>query len=174
MAPAAYAAAAEQRRIQMLRQHEEEDLTPYSPEDLMENWEFKIVRCPLPLFERPAFLEAILREEARAGWQLVEKFDGTRVRLKRVAGRPPAAELPAGYDPYRTAVGPRAKVHPVLWVFCVLCLLLIVPLVLVQVFQPIPVPVFGALLAAAVGGAAVLGLFAVRVGANYRKLANPA
>ena len=65
--PAVWFVAAEQQRLKKLQHKEEEEQTPYTAEDLMENWEFKIIRCPLPLFEQPAFLENVLREEALAG-----------------------------------------------------------------------------------------------------------
>jgi hypothetical protein len=180
MAPAAYAIAAEQQRLQKLQQWlqqcEEEDQTPYSAEEMMENWEFKIVRCCLPLFDNPAFLERILREEACAGWQLVEKFDGTRVRLKRIAGRQPAKDLPSGYDPYRTSVGPtgQVKVHAVLWVFCILCLVLIPLFIVMQLNDPISGLAFWSLIATTSVGAIVLGFFALRQTAKFRTLANPA
>jgi hypothetical protein len=166
--------AAEQQRLQKLQYQEEEDQSPYSAEELMENWEFKIIRCPLPLFEQPAFLESVLREEARAGWQLVEKFDGMRVRLKRVAGRQPVADLPAGYDPYRTAIRFKAKWYVLLWVGCILCLILVPVFILLQLSDPIPAPSFWALIVAVAGGAIVLGLFAVRQAAKYRRWATSA
>jgi hypothetical protein len=103
------------RRQQARAQHcqmladEEETKTPYSQEDLMQDHEFKIVRNELNLFEQPELLAEALREEAQAGWQLVEKFDGNRMRLKRpVSQRASDAALPAGFDPYRTAVLPAA------------------------------------------------------------------
>jgi hypothetical protein len=171
IAPAAVAAAAHQQRLRKLQQHEEEDETPYSAEDLMENWEFKIVRCVRPLFDNPAFLESTLREEGRAGWQLVEKFDGTRVRLKRVAGRQPAADLPAGYDPYRTAVGPKVqfKAHVALSIFTIGCLVLIAFVILLQVMDPISAPAFWSLIAVPSVGAVVLAFFAVRQTARHRR-----
>jgi hypothetical protein len=49
-------------------------------------------------------LSGILQEEARAGWTMVEKFDDTRVRLKRPAG-PHGNDATLGFDPYRTWVG---------------------------------------------------------------------
>jgi hypothetical protein len=175
MAPGWFAIEAEQKRLRKLQQHEEEDQTPYSAEELMENWEFKIVRCVRPLFDDPAFLQGVLHEEARAGWQFVEKFDGMRVRLKRVAGQQPAG-LPAGYDPYRTAVGPKVqfKAHVALWIFCIGCLVLIPVIILMQVKDPISAPVFWSLLAAPSAGAIVLGFFAIRQTAKYRRQASPA
>jgi hypothetical protein len=100
-AGAAAAAAAERARRQ---REEEEEMTNYSPQDLNEGWEFKIIRSAVNTFKDPARLQQILEEEARAGWQLVEKFDNQRVRLKRpVAARAHDASL--GFDPYRITVG---------------------------------------------------------------------
>jgi hypothetical protein len=49
-------------------------------------------------------LHAILAEEARAGWTLLEKFDDTRVRLKRPA-RARAGDAALDFDPHRTWIG---------------------------------------------------------------------
>jgi hypothetical protein len=97
-ASAAAAAAAERVR------KEEEEMTPYTPQDLNEEWEFKILRCVTGRFRDPIWLHGILQEEARAGWTMVEKFDDTRVRLKRPA-RARANDATLGFDPYRTWVG---------------------------------------------------------------------
>jgi hypothetical protein len=97
-AAAAAAAAAEAAR------QEEEEMTPYSSKDLAENWEFKILRSVTNKFRDPVSLHAVLQEEVRAGWSLVEKFDDTRVRLKRPAGAR-AKDAGVGFDPYRTWVG---------------------------------------------------------------------
>jgi len=95
---ARHRAAAEQAR------KEEEEMTPYTPQDLNKNWEFKILRCVTGRFRDPIWLSGILQEEARAGWTMVEKFDDTRVRLKRPAGAG-ANDATLGFDPYRTWVG---------------------------------------------------------------------
>jgi hypothetical protein len=95
---AAAAAAAE------LARQEEEEMTPYSSKDLAEDWEFKILRSATNGFRDPAWLNAVLREEARAGWTLVEKFDDGRVRLKRPAAAR-AKDASLGFDPYRTWAG---------------------------------------------------------------------
>ena len=79
MSTAAAAAAAAQRR----REEEEEHMTPYTPRDLAENWEFKILRSATGAFKDPAVMQRYLAEEAQAGWTLVEKFDNSRIRLKR-------------------------------------------------------------------------------------------
>jgi hypothetical protein len=97
---AAAAAAAEMKR------QEEEEMTPYTAKDLAEGWEFKIIRSNFGTFRKPEKLQAILDEEKRGGWMLLEKFDDSRIRLRRPAGtKVTAAEFDDGYDPYRTSVG---------------------------------------------------------------------
>ncbi len=99
-AAAAAAAAAARRR----QEEEEERMTGYTPQDLAEGWEFKIVRSSTGAFKKPEFLRQVLAEEGRAGWTLVEKFDGGRIRLKRPASAR-AGDAALGQDPYRTHVG---------------------------------------------------------------------
>ena len=96
-AAAAAARAAAERR-------EEEEMTPYMPQDLAENWEFKIVRSATGVFRNPDRMRAILEEEQRAGWTLVEKFDDSRLRLKRPA-RARTGDDDLDFDPHRTWVG---------------------------------------------------------------------
>jgi len=99
-AAAAVAAAAEMQR------QEEEEMTPYTEKDLAEGWEFKILRSNFAAFRKPEKLQAILNEEKRGGWTLVEKFDDTRIRLKRPAGsKVVQGDFDDAYDPYRTTVG---------------------------------------------------------------------
>ena len=77
---------------------------PLHPRDLAENWEFKILRSNTGAFKDPAVMQRYLEEEARAGWTLVEKFDNSRIRLKRpAAARQQGAQCT--FDPYRTRVG---------------------------------------------------------------------
>jgi hypothetical protein len=97
---ASAAAAARMRR----ERQEEEELTPYTHKDLAEDWEFKILRSVTGKFRDAAWLQTVLDEEARAGWQLVEKFDDARVRLKRPASAR-ARDSTLGFDAYRTSVG---------------------------------------------------------------------
>jgi hypothetical protein len=47
--------------------------------------EFKILRSATGAFKDPAVMQRYLAEEAQAGWTLVEKFDNSRIRLKRPA-----------------------------------------------------------------------------------------
>lgn len=98
--PGGGAAAARQRR----QRDEEEHMTNYTNHDLADGWEFKILRSAVGAFKKPEVLRAILAEEERAGWMLVEKFDTQRVRLKRpVSAR--ANDHTLGFDPYRTTIG---------------------------------------------------------------------
>jgi hypothetical protein len=83
---------------------EEAEMTPYSKADLAEDWEFKIIRSTVGTFKNPAKMRAILEQEARAGWVLVEKFDYSRIRLKRPASAR-ANDANLDFDPYRTSVG---------------------------------------------------------------------
>jgi hypothetical protein len=79
-------------------------MTPYTPRDLAENWEFKILRSATGAFKDPAVMQHYLAEESQAGWTLVEKFDNSRIRLKRpAAARQEDAQCT--FDPYRTRVG---------------------------------------------------------------------
>lgn len=79
-------------------------MTGYSPQDLADDWEFKILRSATGAFKDPEKLRAVLDEEKRAGWVLVEKFDSGRLRLKRPAS---ARQLDGklDFDPYRNNVG---------------------------------------------------------------------
>src|SRR5688572_1769421 len=99
-AAGAAAAAAEQQR---LLQAEEEEMTSYSSADIAQDYEFKIMRSSWGEFRSTHKLQKVLDEEARAGWVLVEKFDNSRIRLKR----PASARQRDGkldFDPYRTTV----------------------------------------------------------------------
>lgn len=81
-------------------------MTPYTDKDLAEGWEFKILRSSFATFRNPAKLRAVLDEEKRGGWTLVEKFDDYRIRLKRPAGaKVTESDFADGYDPYRTTTG---------------------------------------------------------------------
>jgi hypothetical protein len=102
-AAVAAAAAAEAAR------EEEERLTEYSPRDLAEDWEFKILRSNTGAFRRPERLKEILDQESRAGWVMVEKFDNARIRLKRPASAR-QDDRSLDFDPYRTYVGGASNV----------------------------------------------------------------
>lgn len=95
---AAAAAAAEAAR------REEEEMTTYDRTDVDGDWEFKILRSTTGVFRDREKLQRILEEEARAGWELVEKFDNQRVRLKRRTSHRENDDL-LEFDAYRTHAG---------------------------------------------------------------------
>ena len=79
-------------------------MTAYSPDDLAKGWEFKIVRANTAAFRKSEVMRQVCDEEARSGWELLEKFDDARLRFKR----PTSARnnpSPTGLDPYRTTYG---------------------------------------------------------------------
>jgi len=93
-------------RVKKLVEQEEEEMTTYSSEDLDANWEFKIVPSTTRAFRNADILAALLEEESLAGWELVEKLDDQRIRLKRPRdARSKDHRLPPGFDPYRTQYG---------------------------------------------------------------------
>lgn len=97
-AGAAAAAAAAQARM---REEEEHTLTTYNNQDL-NGWEFKIVRSVTRI--KGDRFKQLCSEEARNGWELVEKFDDYRIRFKR----PVECRQSDGnnaFDPYRTQFG---------------------------------------------------------------------
>jgi len=97
---AAAAAAAEAKRR---RQEEEEVMTAYKNNDL-DGWEFKIVRALHRRFKTAESVRQLCAEEAKAGWEMVEKFDDSRIRFKR---RIDQRDQDAYHeiDPYRTHIG---------------------------------------------------------------------
>jgi hypothetical protein len=98
IAATAAAAAAKKKR------QEEEKRASYTPEDL-NGWEFKIVRANTRKFRSSEMVEKVRQEEARAGWQLVEKFDDYRLRFKRrIEKRSMDTHLAQDIDPYRTSL----------------------------------------------------------------------
>jgi len=81
---------------------EEENLTKYNSDDL-DGWEFKIVRSDLGRFSNREVVQKLCQREARAGWEMVEKFDNSRIRFKRrVEQRSQDQYLE--FDPYRTSL----------------------------------------------------------------------
>lgn len=89
-----------QQAEQARREEEEDAMTPTGAEAV----EYKFLRSG-GAFKDAAKFRAILAAEAAAGWELHEKFDDSRVRLRRaVSWRDRDAEL--GWDAYRTKAGP--------------------------------------------------------------------
>jgi hypothetical protein len=95
----AIAAAAARKR----QEEEEEDMAGYNKEDL-EGWEFKIMRSATGRFKDYQRVQEVCQEEAKAGWEMVEKFDNCRIRFKRRVERR-SSDSQIGIDPYRTNVG---------------------------------------------------------------------
>jgi hypothetical protein len=98
-ATGAITAAAARKRLQ----EEEEQMTAYNKDDL-DGWEFKIVRSDTGRFRNSRFIQEICQQEARAGWEMLEKFDNSRVRFKRRIERR-GTDSHLEIDPYRTSVG---------------------------------------------------------------------
>jgi hypothetical protein len=98
--------AAHRRRQLALQELEETEMTNYTQTDLDQNWEFKIVRSASGVFRNPEIMQQVLAEESMAGWELLEKLDDSRMRLKRPRdARKRDDRLPTGADPYRTQYG---------------------------------------------------------------------
>ena len=102
---AAAAAAALRRKMEK----EEQEMTSYKNEDL-EGWEFKIVRSAAGKFKLPEVVRQLCDEEARAGWEMLEKFDDHRIRFKRLIENR-ADDVHLDFDPYRSYYGISAAKH---------------------------------------------------------------
>ena len=100
---AAIAGAAAQRKYR-----EEEQMSGYKPEDLA-GWEFKIVRANTAKFRSQEAINRLCQEEAKAGWEMLEKFDDQRIRFKRRVERR-SMDPHVQIDPYRTNVGVSGNV----------------------------------------------------------------
>ena len=86
---------------------EEENMTAYNKEDL-EGWEFKIMRSYTGKFKDTAYVRQLCQEEAKAGWEMLEKFDDYRIRFKRRTDNRSNDQYLKS-DPYRTGVGLKAN-----------------------------------------------------------------
>ena len=95
--------AAARRQRGEAEAEEEETMTSYDQEPSGQEWEYKIVRANSPIFAQAEVFQQLIREEAQAGWTLVEKFDNARVRFRRpVFERSRDATRTTKMDPYRT------------------------------------------------------------------------
>jgi len=66
--------------------------------------EYKIIQAQTPLFSDTARMHEILAQEAKAGWQLLEKEDNYRIKLQRnISHRDNDKNL--DFDAYRSTVG---------------------------------------------------------------------
>lgn len=91
------ASQAAARRRAAIRK-EEEQLTSYTPTDMSEDWQFKIVHGN---FSSQHAVEQVIREQAEFGWIFLEKFDNGRIRFKRPASEAINDRGRPG-DPYST------------------------------------------------------------------------
>lgn len=85
------------------KRREEEHMTGYNGND-MEGWEFKILRSHTGKFKNYHYVQQVCQEEAKAGWEMLEKFDDNRIRFKRRVDKR-RNDMHLDVDPYRTTVG---------------------------------------------------------------------
>jgi hypothetical protein len=70
----------------------------------MMDLEFKVLHSTTPMFANAKKIEEVMAEEAKAGWQLLEKLDNYKLRLQRdISHRSQDKDL--GFDAYRSQVG---------------------------------------------------------------------
>ena len=118
MNPAIHGAIIAARKRQ--QEEEEQRMTQYNAEDL-NGWEFKIVRSAFGRFRNAEVIRRLIEEEARNGWELVEKFDDYRIRFKRRTDKR-ALHSGGGVDPYRTNYGTSQIILPLVAVGVALAL----------------------------------------------------
>ena len=71
--------------------------------------EYKVIQAQTPLFSDTAKMHEVLEQEARAGWQLLEKEDNYRIKLQRnISHRDNDKNL--DFDAYRSTVGVSSMV----------------------------------------------------------------
>lgn len=98
----AVAAAAAAKQLQ--RSNEELEDSHIMTETTPTEYEYKILRGSLSSFKKRENLNRALEEESRAGWELFEKLDDCRLRLRRpVSRRDGDAHLEI--DAYRSTFG---------------------------------------------------------------------
>ena len=91
--------------------------TTYTSTDLQGDWEFKILQSSTLAFRKPAQVQKVREEEARAGWVLLEKIDDGHLRFKRPASaRANDHQLP--FDAYRTNYGASAITRQLIFWLC--------------------------------------------------------
>jgi hypothetical protein len=89
-------------------------------------WEFKIVRANRNVFRDPVVLQHLCKEEAEAGWILLEKLDDHRVRFKRpMALRYTDTPEFLVNDPYRCYYG--SSWQPITWLSAIAVLATLLP-----------------------------------------------
>ncbi|MEW5923066.1 MAG: hypothetical protein AB1746_03680 [Candidatus Zixiibacteriota bacterium] len=162
------AAIAAAKAAERMRE-EEEKMTSYNKDDL-NGWEFKIMRSNLGSFSKYEKVKKVCDEEAKAGWELVEKFDQYRLRFKRrVEMR--AKDQYLDFDPYRTGLGGGGGVVALIVGLCLLALGALIMLVVYLKGQHIQVEPAGiAMIVVSVGILVLLlGLIFVRFRSGKRR-----
>lgn len=120
-AAGAAAAAAAAKRREELRLEEEQETAPMTNDT---QFEYKIMRTAWGTFKSAARLQAVLEEEAPAGWDLFEKLDDRRLRLRRpIQCREQDAERTQ--DPYRIWAGPSENALGILVVSAIVTLMVV-------------------------------------------------
>lgn len=167
IAASAAAIAAAQAAARM--REEEEKMTSYNKDDL-NGWEFKIMRSNFGSFSNYEKVKKVCDEEAKAGWELVEKFDQYRLRFKRPVGMR-AKDQFLNFDPYRTGVGGGGGVVALIIGLCLLVLGAIIMLVVYLKGQHIRIEPAGiAMIFTSVGVVVVLvGLIVARLRGGGRR-----
>ena len=147
---------------------EEENMTGYNKEDL-DGWEFKIVRSTLGRFSNYEKVQEVCRQEAKAGWELVEKFDQYRLRFKRRTDMRSKDQF-LDTDPYRTNIGGGGKLAGIIIGVIALAIGVIAFLVLYLRGQHIRIEPTGIIMIIIAVGVLVLliTLIASRVGKSSR------
>lgn len=110
-------------------------MTGYTAADLAEGWEFKILRSATGAFRNPQRLNEALEQEARSGWVLLEKFDSSRIRLKRPASAR-ARDAATGLDAYRTTFGMHQGLFVAAIIGSVVVLLVAAALIIMLIKRP--------------------------------------
>lgn len=80
---------------------EEENMTKYNDKG---KFEYKILRSATNSFKDSSIFKKVLDEESENGWELVEKFDNARIRLRRPTNMRSIKDNSV-IDPYRSYYG---------------------------------------------------------------------
>ena len=142
-------------------------MTGYSPEELNDDWEFKIVRSGTNAFRNPDTFAQLVDEEAEAGWTLLEKLDNGRVRFKRPKNaHRNDAYLPDHIDPYRTQFGRTIQDTPTTITMVITGVLLVLGLLAAMLFMGRQSS--NIIIALVVGAILVFGMLGIFVFRNRR------
>ena len=104
------------------------------------NLEYKIVRARNAEFRHRDHLHSLLREEAQSGWEIVEKYNDSQVRFKRLrSARAFDGDLPSHVDPYRTIYSaPSANNNLHLIVLTISLMLIVIMIAVLGILASLP------------------------------------